>query len=166
MPMNGKAVKWYSCGPTVYDASHMGHARWVTGEGCSLLFIQCGLILVPAHRSYITFDIIRRILADYFAYDVLYVMNITDIDDKIIVRARHNHLFDKYAGENAQITEKVLAEVKAAWEAFVGKSFKGKAWEEVVKEKAAGVVSEDPKFEIRFASAVGFGGVTGSMSQR
>lgn len=26
-PINGNYVKWYSCGPTVYDASHMGHAR-------------------------------------------------------------------------------------------------------------------------------------------
>ena len=27
VPRNGKSVSWYSCGPTVYDASHMGHAR-------------------------------------------------------------------------------------------------------------------------------------------
>ena len=27
VPMNGRRVTWYSCGPTVYDASHMGHAR-------------------------------------------------------------------------------------------------------------------------------------------
>ena len=27
VPQNGKRVDWYSCGPTVYDASHMGHAR-------------------------------------------------------------------------------------------------------------------------------------------
>lgn len=35
------------------------------------------------HRSYISFDILRRILRDYFKYDVLYCMNITDIDDKV-----------------------------------------------------------------------------------
>lgn len=39
-------------------------------------------------RTYLSFDIIRRILQDYFRYDVTYVMNITDIDDKIIMRAR------------------------------------------------------------------------------
>lgn len=33
---------------------------------------------------------------DYFHYDVEYVMNITDIDDKIIKRARQIHLFDEY----------------------------------------------------------------------
>ena len=27
MPLQGRHVLWYSCGPTVYDASHMGHAR-------------------------------------------------------------------------------------------------------------------------------------------
>ena len=35
------------------------------------------------YRSYITFDILRRVIVDYFRYDVLYVMNITDIDDKV-----------------------------------------------------------------------------------
>ena len=36
-------------------------------------------------RSYISFDILRRILRDYFKYDVLYCINITDIDDKVSV---------------------------------------------------------------------------------
>jgi len=73
VPQKGRRVLWYSCGPTVYDASHMGHAR-----------------------SYISFDIMRRVLADYFNYDVQYVMNITDIDDKIIKRARQNYLYEQY----------------------------------------------------------------------
>ncbi|XP_013786012.1 cysteine--tRNA ligase, cytoplasmic-like isoform X1 [Limulus polyphemus] len=76
VPQFGNKVLWYSCGPTVYDASHMGHAR-----------------------SYISFDIMRRILAQYFHYDVFYVMNITDIDDKIIKRARQNHLWYQYLEE-------------------------------------------------------------------
>jgi cysteinyl-tRNA synthetase len=59
-PQNGNNITWYSCGPTVYDASHMGHAR-----------------------SYMSFDILRRVLRDYFGYDITYVMNITDIDDKV-----------------------------------------------------------------------------------
>jgi cysteinyl-tRNA synthetase len=36
---------------------------------------------------------------NYFNYEVLYVMNVTDIDDKIIRRARREHLFTKYIGE-------------------------------------------------------------------
>lgn len=34
-------------------------------------------------RTYIAFDILRRILKDYFKFDVTYVLNITDIDDKV-----------------------------------------------------------------------------------
>ena len=74
VPQDGNKVTWYNCGPTVYDASHMGHAR-----------------------TYLTFDILRRVLSNYFNYDIFYVMNITDIDDKIIKRARQNHLFEEYA---------------------------------------------------------------------
>ncbi|KAJ4947234.1 hypothetical protein JOQ06_009272 [Pogonophryne albipinna] len=89
VPQRGNKVTWYSCGPTVYDASHMGHAR-----------------------SYISFDILRRILKDYFKYDVLYCMNITDIDDKIIKRARQNHLLEQYTEKQphaAQILQDVLS---------------------------------------------------------
>ena len=69
----GRVVKWYTCGPTVYDSAHMGHAR-----------------------AYITFDILRRIMEDHFGYHVNYQMNITDIDDKIIKRARTNFLLSQY----------------------------------------------------------------------
>ncbi|KAG7219513.1 hypothetical protein INR49_019037 [Caranx melampygus] len=89
VPQKGNKVTWYCCGPTVYDASHMGHAR-----------------------SYISFDILRRILRDYFQYDVLYCMNITDIDDKIIKRARQNYLLDQYKAKQpqaAQILQDVLS---------------------------------------------------------
>ena len=75
---------WYSCGPTVYDASHMGHAR-----------------------SYITFDILRRVLSGYFNYDVVYVMNITDIDDKIIRRARLNHLLEDYVSKGHSLSDTI-----------------------------------------------------------
>eukprot|EP00124_Ichthyophonus_hoferi_P003447 Ihof_evm8s298 gene=Ihof_evmTU8s298 len=76
-PVDGKQIKWYICGPTVYDASHMGHAR-----------------------TYTTFDIVRRVLQDYFNYNIMHVMNITDIDDKIILRARRNHVFAEYRSQN------------------------------------------------------------------
>ena len=55
-----RRVGWYACGPTVYDDAHLGHAR-----------------------NYVSTDIIRRILRDYFEYDVKFVMNITDVDDKV-----------------------------------------------------------------------------------
>ena len=56
-----KNITWYSCGPTVYDVSHLGHAR-----------------------TYLSFDILKRIFESYFGYNVYLTMNITDIDDKII----------------------------------------------------------------------------------
>ncbi|XP_014637354.1 PREDICTED: probable cysteine--tRNA ligase, mitochondrial isoform X3 [Ceratotherium simum simum] len=59
------AASWYSCGPTVYDHAHLGHA--------------C---------SYVRFDIIRRILTRIFGCNIIMVMGITDVDDKIIKRAR------------------------------------------------------------------------------
>ncbi|XP_069904668.1 probable cysteine--tRNA ligase, mitochondrial isoform X1 [Oryctolagus cuniculus] len=58
------AASWYSCGPTVYDHAHLGHA--------------C---------SYVRFDIIRRILTKVFGCNIVMVMGITDVDDKIIKRA-------------------------------------------------------------------------------
>jgi len=97
VPKTGKRVFWYSCGPTVYDASHMGHAR-----------------------SYITFDILRRVLTDYFNYDVFYVMNVTDVDDKIINRARRNHLIQQYKNSNHQIS-KILEDLKEALVSFKDK---------------------------------------------
>jgi len=62
-PINGNRVKLFVCGPTVYDYSHIGHAR-----------------------TYISFDVITRYLK-YCGFNVFYVQNITDIDDKIINRA-------------------------------------------------------------------------------
>jgi cysteinyl-tRNA synthetase len=73
VPVSPGRVGWYACGPTVYDSAHMGHAR-----------------------AYVTFDIVRRIIEDFFGYEVFYVMNITDIEDKIILRARKNHLFAEF----------------------------------------------------------------------
>lgn len=80
IPADGKLVRWYTCGPTVYDQSHLGHAR-----------------------SYLSFDILRRIVEDYFGYHVFVCMNITDLDDKIIIKSRQNHLFDEYAKVRPQM---------------------------------------------------------------
>lgn len=43
-------------------------------------------------RNYVSFDIIRRIMTDYFGYHITFVMNITDIDDKIIIRSREKNI--------------------------------------------------------------------------
>ena len=64
VPIDGKKVKMYVCGPTVYDYAHLGHAR-----------------------CYITWDMVVRYLR-FRGYDVTYARNITDVDDKIIARAQ------------------------------------------------------------------------------
>lgn len=64
IPMEDKTVTWYHCGPTVYAESHMGHAR-----------------------TYVCLDALRRIFSEYFGYNVIQCQNITDIDDKIIIRS-------------------------------------------------------------------------------
>ena len=63
-PLENRTVKMYVCGPTVYDHAHIGHAR-----------------------SAVVFDVIRRWL-EYRGYKVIYVRNYTDVDDKIIRRAK------------------------------------------------------------------------------
>ncbi|KAH3890802.1 cysteine--tRNA ligase, cytoplasmic-like isoform X4 [Dreissena polymorpha] len=94
VPQSGQRVLWYCCGPTVYDSSHMGHAR-----------------------SYISFDILRRVLEQYFKYNVVYVLNVTDIDDKIIKRARQNHLWEAYLAESKSWNQ-VLADTMEAMKPF------------------------------------------------
>lgn len=92
-------LRWYSCGPTVYDASHMGHAR-----------------------NYVTTDILRRIVSDYFGFRVRYVQNITDVDDKIIVKARHNLLFEKYTKLHASDWLEQIDTIKTWWQEYRVKS--------------------------------------------
>ncbi|MBN1265001.1 MAG: cysteine--tRNA ligase [Anaerolineales bacterium] len=58
-------VRMYVCGPTVYDRAHVGHAM-----------------------SSLVFDVIRRYL-EYQGYEVLHVMNYTDVEDKVIERANN-----------------------------------------------------------------------------
>ena len=42
-----------------------------------------GAGIEPTYRNYVAQDVIRRVLVDYFGYDIHYVMNVTDIDDKV-----------------------------------------------------------------------------------
>jgi cysteinyl-tRNA synthetase len=62
-PIHDNRVNLFVCGPTVYDDSHIGHAR-----------------------TYIAFDVVACYLK-YKGFSVFYLQNITDVDDKIIQRA-------------------------------------------------------------------------------
>jgi len=77
VPLDGEKIRMYICGMTVYDDTHIGHAR-----------------------TFLCFDLIVRYLRNS-GYKVNYVRNITDVDDKIINRAKElnvdaTELTDKY----------------------------------------------------------------------
>ena len=76
-PVNEGKVGIYACGPTVYNYFHIGNAR-----------------------PFIVFDVLRRYF-EYRGYEVTFVQNFTDIDDKLIRRAREENttvpaIADKY----------------------------------------------------------------------
>jgi cysteinyl-tRNA synthetase len=66
VPRRDGRVQMFVCGPTVYDFCHVGHGK-----------------------TFVQFDLVARYLA-FRGYRVEYVQNITDIDDKIIPRAREH----------------------------------------------------------------------------
>ncbi len=79
-PLTPGKVNMYVCGVTVYDRSHVGHAR-----------------------AQVTFDVIYRYLR-FLGYEVRFVRNFTDVDDRIISRANElgisaQELAERYIGE-------------------------------------------------------------------
>ena len=80
VPLENNTVNIYSCGVTVYDLTHVGHAR-----------------------SFIVWDVLRRHLK-WLGYSVKFVQNYTDIDDKIITKANEQNQSIK------EITEKYINE--------------------------------------------------------
>ncbi|MGL4860492.1 MAG: cysteine--tRNA ligase [Enterobacteriaceae bacterium] len=87
-PIHPGRVGMYVCGVTIYDLCHIGHGR-----------------------TFIAFDMIARYLR-YSGYDLTYIRNVTDVDDKIIRRAAEN-------GESCdQLTERMLAEMHQDFDAL------------------------------------------------
>lgn len=74
-PLEPGHVRLFVCGPTVYDLSHLGHAK-----------------------TYTQFDLIARYLR-YRGYEVTYLQNVTDVDDKIIDRAAQLDITPKELAE-------------------------------------------------------------------
>lgn len=80
VPIEDGKVRMYACGPTVYNYFHIGNAR-----------------------PFIVFDVLRRFL-EYTGYEVTFIQNFTDVDDKIINRSREegitpHELSEKYIQE-------------------------------------------------------------------
>ena len=80
VPLEEGKVKMYACGPTVYNYIHVGNARPI-----------------------IMFDVLRRYL-EYRGYEVTFVQNFTDVDDKIINRANEEGI------DSSAVAEKYIAE--------------------------------------------------------
>ena len=75
VPIEPGKVRMYACGPTVYNLIHVGNARPI-----------------------ILFDVLRRYL-EYRGYDVTFVQNFTDVDDKIINRANEEGITSQAVAE-------------------------------------------------------------------
>ncbi|KAI9315543.1 tRNA synthetases class I (C) catalytic domain-containing protein [Dichotomocladium elegans] len=142
IPIRPGHISWYNCGPTVYDAAHMGHAR-----------------------TYLSMDIIRRVLESYFGYKVQFVQNITDIDDKIILRARQQYLFENMKKETPKLDASLIQTVESAWSEYAKSKlakFEGavdaahadwKAFElQMTPEELAKAVLIDEKFKMNFSA--------------
>ena len=87
-PLEEGKVKMYVCGPTVYNYIHVGNAR-----------------------PFIIFDTLRRYL-EYRGYDVTFVQNFTDVDDKIIKRGHEEGIAPE---EIAQKYNKSPAQILLRW---------------------------------------------------
>lgn len=87
-PINPPEVKMYVCGPTVYDEPHIGHLR-----------------------SAYVFDVMRRYL-QFLGYQVRFVRNVTDVDDKIIEKAKEARGID-LVRETETVSRKYLNLYKA-----------------------------------------------------
>ena len=89
-PANPPQVRLYACGPTVYDYAHIGN-----------------------YRSFLVYDLLYRYLT-WSGYDVDFVMNLTDVDDRTIERAAEEGKgITEYT---APFSEQILADARAAAE--------------------------------------------------
>jgi cysteinyl-tRNA synthetase len=97
-PCDGAPFRWYTCGPTVYDSAHLGHAR-----------------------CYLATDVMRRILVDYLRVNVVFALNVTDIEDKIMNRARRNHLVDDHVNGDSMQRDLLMTHMLEAIEWELGR---------------------------------------------
>lgn len=129
-PVEPGKVKYYSCGPTTYDFLHIGNAR-----------------------ALVVGDLFHRVLKS-FGYEVNFVRNYTDVDDKIIDRARENNR-DPLAHAALFVTEcetdmKSLGMIPATHTPKVSDSMPEiiKMIEEIIKNKKAYVIDGEVFFDV------------------
>jgi cysteinyl-tRNA synthetase len=152
-PLEEGKVGMYVCGITPYDLSHVGHAR-----------------------SYVAFDVIRKSL-EYFGYNVRYVQNFTDVDDKIIERAEkegidplklsHRNIAEylrdmdalgvKRADSYPQVSEKIpeiIEVVRALVEEGLAYEVEGDVYLDVSKKVDYGKLSGQPIEDLKAGARV------------
>ncbi len=140
-PEEKKRVGMYVCGPTVYDYIHIGNAR-----------------------PFIVFDVLRRYLESR-GYEVVYVQNITDIDDKIINRAREEGSSPEEVAE--RFTREYLEDLRALGAKLPTYQPRARAYvdkmieliEELIAKGHAYVADGDVYFSVR--SFPGYGKLSG-----
>lgn len=145
-PKKTKKVNLFVCGPTVYDFAHLGHAR-----------------------VYLVFDMIVKYLREK-GYEVFYLQNITDVDDKIINRAIEEKIFwkdlsrrfekeyledmkalninsvNKYARATAHIKE-IISQIKRLLEKGYAYQIKDGIYYDIKKFKDYGKLSKRTAFQ-------------------
>lgn len=130
VPLEEGKVSMYVCGPTVYDYVHIGNMRPV-----------------------VVFDTLRRFLS-YIGYQVTYVSNYTDVDDKIITKAQktgktEKEITDFYIGEfekDVHLIHSILPNITPRVTEYMPQiiSF----IDELVKKDAAYIVDDDVYFKV------------------
>ncbi|MCM8812504.1 MAG: cysteine--tRNA ligase [Candidatus Omnitrophica bacterium] len=155
VPLQPGQVRMYVCGPTVYDVSHIGHLR----------------------AAYV-FDVIRRYLIAQ-GYSVVFVRNITDVDDKIIARAQQE-CARSGSGDLSQAVRRVAEEYAQAYRrdmerfGILPPDIEPKATEHIadmiamievlLKKNAAYVANGDVYFRVRAFS--GYGKLSGQSPEQ
>ncbi|MDD5680878.1 MAG: cysteine--tRNA ligase, partial [Candidatus Omnitrophica bacterium] len=142
-PINADSVKMYVCGPTVYDEPHIGHARGA-----------------------FVFEVIRNYFK-YKKYSVKYVRNVTDVDDKIIDKAKKEFPGEDLSSAVGKVSSKYLVSYHQAMEhlGILGPDVEPKATayinkmigfiEHLIENDAAYVADGDVYFDIKKAKDYG-----------
>lgn len=122
-PLKGKKANFFVCGPTVYDYSHLGHAR-----------------------VYIIFDSFVKYVRS-LGYNVFYLQNITNLDDKIIARAREKKVSPKDLADAFQ--KEYLKDMKALGVTSVNKYAPATAYIKQIISQVDRLIKKGFAYEIK-----------------
>jgi cysteinyl-tRNA synthetase len=136
-PLRDHQVRMYACGPTVYDFGHIGN-----------------------FRTFVAVDVLRRFLAQS-GYDVHYVMNITDVDDKIIRNSARDHVsVQQYTAKYEQAFLEDSATLNLTRPTFVRATENVAEMAEFIKrlqEKGVAYRTDDGSYYFRIAKFPAYG---------